>query len=59
MKLSAAPYYDHATHWKCSSIPNLLIIEITIIKFYTDVKHIHIEGTVSQILYLELSVYFI
>ena len=24
MKLSAAPYYDHATHWKCSSIPNLM-----------------------------------
>ena len=24
MKLPAAPYYDHATHWKCSSIPNLI-----------------------------------
>ena len=23
MKLSCAPYYHHATHWKCSSIPNL------------------------------------
>ena len=37
----------------------LLTIEITIIKFYTDVKNIHIEGTVSQILYLGLSFYFI
>ena len=24
MKLSSAPYYDHATHSKCSSIPNLV-----------------------------------
>ena len=25
MELSSAPYYDHATHWKCSSFPNLII----------------------------------
>ena len=24
MKLSSAPYYDHATHLKCSNIPNLV-----------------------------------
>ena len=24
MKLSSAAYYDHATHWTSSSIPNLL-----------------------------------
>ena len=24
MKQSYAPYCDHATHWKCSSIPNLV-----------------------------------
>ena len=37
----------------------LLIIKITIIKFYTDIKNIHMEGTVSQIFYLGLSFYFI
>ena len=25
MKPSPTPYYDHATHWNCSSIPHLLI----------------------------------
>ena len=28
MKLSCAPYYDHATYWKCSSIPNLGIFGV-------------------------------
>ena len=37
----------------------LLIIVITVIQFYTDVKNIHMEGTVSQICYLGLSFYFI
>ena len=27
MKLLPAPYYDHATHWKCSSIPNLITLK--------------------------------
>ena len=36
-----------------------LIIEITVITFHTDVKNIHMEGIVSQILYLGLSFYFI
>ena len=36
-----------------------LVIEITIIKLYTDVKNIHMEGTVSRIFYLGLSFYFI
>ena len=31
-----------------------LIVEITVIHFYTDVNIIHIEGTVSQIFYLRL-----
>ena len=30
MNLSATPYYDHATHWKCSSIPNLIIVQTTV-----------------------------
>ena len=36
-----------------------LIIEITVIKSYTDVENIHMEGTVSQNSYLGLSFYFI
>ena len=34
-----------------------LILEITVITFYTDVKNIHMEGTVSQMFYLGLSFY--
>ena len=29
----------------------LLIIVITVIQFYTDVKNIHMEGTVSDLLF--------
>ena len=36
-----------------------IIIELTVIPFYTDVKNISVEGTVSQIFYLGLSLYFI
>ena len=34
MKLSSAAYYDHATHWKSSSIPSLMmcITKISYIK---------------------------
>ena len=36
-----------------------LIIEITIINCYTGVKNIHMEETVSHILFLGLGFYFI
>ena len=36
-----------------------LIIEITVIKCYTHIKNIHMEGTVSQNFYSGLSFYFI
>ena len=46
-------------HFYFLNIDISLIVEIAVIKSNTDVKNIHMEGTLSQIFYLGLSFYFI
>ena len=48
MKLSSAPYYDHATHWKCSSIPNLdtgarYVLTLIYSLFHRNLKDLNVD----------------
>ena len=46
-------------HFYFFNMDILLNDELLVMKFYIDVKNIHMEGTVSQIFYLGLSFNFI